>query len=114
MNTHPAMLEGFHPQDVIALQDPALDELLGMAADLTCRTDPVGIREDNNHRAGRALHALRAYIDRCYGDSAEPIDQGLADLIGDLLHLCDLLNLDFAELEDKARGQYESELEGRY
>lgn len=107
-----AELQGWHPQDVLCLRDPALDELLGVH--LPAREDgtPVGIREDNNRRAGSALLAFNAYSEHCHGDSAEPIDDGITDLLTDLLHLCDLLELDFAALEDKARGHYQSELEG--
>lgn len=108
----PASLEGWHPEDVVALRDPAVLANLGVDSPHRYDATPVGIREDNNRRAGWALIGFNAYSEHVHKDSGEDLATGLGDLLGDLLHLCDLLGLDFSELEDRARGHYLAELAG--
>lgn len=61
--------------------------------------------DSNARRAARiALAILPAYDD----DTA---DQGIKDALTDLLHLCDLMGLDFADLEADARGNYLREVQ---
>lgn len=66
----------------------------------------------NEARAGSAWVALKAYVDKVYGaPDNEPAEQGIRDLLGDLMHLSDQLGLDFEDLKGRARRTYKDELE---
>jgi hypothetical protein len=67
----------------------------------------------NKRRAARTLAALRGvptygrpadYYNHSKRDEwRECSEDGIADLLTDLRHLCDALNLDFAKLDNRAR-----------
>lgn len=73
----------------------------------------------NKRRAVRALAALRGqptnnrpagYYDHSKrSDWSQCADDGIADLLCDIRHLCDMLNLDFADLDRRAYGNYTAE-----
>jgi hypothetical protein len=73
----------------------------------------------NKRRAARALAALRGvpmhgrpagYYNHSKRDEwRECSEDGIADLLTDLRHLCDALNLDFAKLDNRAYDHYSSE-----
>lgn len=63
---------------------------------------------DNRIRAASGLRALREH-----GSSADNVDQALADVLVDLLHLGDLLCADPGWLDD-AREHYRKEITGDY
>lgn len=84
-----------------------------MTGELTHSSAPADIRHDNTVRAGHASVALLAFADETMsGGDGETVETGIVDLIGDLLHLCDYLGLDFAECEEQARRHYGPELHG--
>ncbi len=68
----------------------------------------------NKRLAVKALIALRTgryynHVDR----EQEPPQEGIANLLTDLRHLCDSLDLDFADLDCNAHIQYTAELDRR-
>jgi len=73
----------------------------------------------NRYRAGRAREYVRLHaVDVRSGDERgakrairEDLSAVLVDFLSDLLHLCDVERLDFAELERFARAQYREELD---
>lgn len=72
---------------------------------LTIMADTSENTDDNRRRAARILLAIApAYDD-------DTTDQGLKDALADLLHLCDLMGLDFSDLEADARGNYLREVQ---
>jgi hypothetical protein len=80
--------------------------------------DASANQRDNNRRAGFAARGVLAYATRTFGGDvtkcSEDFTTVVGDLLADLMHLCDLLGLDFAELEEKGRSQYLPELAGRF
>jgi hypothetical protein len=66
----------------------------------------------NKRLAVKALAALRAgrYYDHSDREEDSPQD-GIANLLTDLRHLCDSLGIDFAELDCNAYSQYVAELD---
>lgn len=65
----------------------------------------------NQARAKNGWLAVRAYTKKVYGSDAEPVEQGIRDLLGDIQHLCDVLDLDFNSLLERATDTYECEVE---
>lgn len=75
--------------------------------------DREDIEHDNLRRARHAWNALTTYTDDVYGHpGSEPTRQAVSDLLGDLLHLCDALDVDFDTALDKGRSNYEPETHG--
>lgn len=70
-------------------------------------TDP---QADNNARASFAALALVTYTDKV-GDSGE-LGTQISDLLGDLMHLCDSLGVEFDSAVDTARMHYTAEIRG--
>lgn len=66
---------------------------------------------DNTRRAGFAAVGLLAYADRVR-DNDEDFGTIISDFMGDLMHLADLLGVDFDEQLDRSRVHYEAELRG--
>lgn len=74
---------------------------------------------ENKRRAARALAALRGkptygrvaeYYDHSKrGDWQQCPEDGIADLLTDIRHVCDALNLDFADLDSRAYTHYVEE-----
>jgi len=58
----------------------------------------------NAERAQRAARVLTDYKRR--HDPGEDAETVLTDLLADLLHYCDKTDLDFAKIEERARGHY--------
>jgi len=73
---------------------------------------PESIRENNVLRASYAATAVVAYGLRTREGHSTDSETLLTDLLGDFLHLCDLLGLSFDDLEAQARSHYEPELRG--
>lgn len=66
----------------------------------------------NQARAGKAYQSLMTYVESGYGNySNEPVEQGIRDLISDLLHLAHQLGIDTDTIIERARGCFEDELE---
>mgnify|MGYP001197189958 CR=1 FL=1 len=63
----------------------------------------------NAERARRAGQALRAYRD-CTGDSGTSVDEDVIDMLCDLRHYCDRLDLDFGHCDRIAYRNYLDEL----
>ncbi len=70
--------------------------------------------EKNLRRAARSLRVLRAYAIECCGgrDDDEEYDTSVGDLLADLMHLCDLLGLDFDSACAMAAVHHEAEVNG--
>ena len=74
----------------------------------------------SKRRAARASAALRGtpnqgraaayYNHSLRSDWSQCPEEGIADLLADIRHLCDLLQLDFAELDSRAYSNYSNEL----
>lgn len=75
---------------------------------LTGGTDPESLIHDNRIRAATGLRVLREH-----GSPADNVDQALADVLVDLLHLGDLLGADPGWVED-AREHHRKEITGDY
>ena len=74
-------------------------------------SDDFESEEANEARAGSAWAAYATYVGKQYGSpDAEPVEQGMSDLLGDLMHLCDALEIDFSELTAKAARMYQEEV----
>ena len=77
------------------------------------------MKYQNRKRAARALAALRgkpthgraaAYYDHSKrADWEQCPEDGIADLLCDIRHVCDALNLDFADLDSRAYAHYSAE-----
>lgn len=80
--------------------------------ELRAGAEPDDIRHDNLRRAGWAAVAVVAFAGRASGPD-EPLEEVVADLVGDLMHLADALGLSYAELEGRGRRHYLAELGGR-
>lgn len=65
--------------------------------------DGGGALDDNRQRAARAYLAFAPAYDDTPKDA-------LSDLLADILHLCDLAGWDFAEIEGRARRNYQVEV----
>lgn len=74
-------------------------------------TDP---QADNNARASFAALAVTAYAKRTCPSGGEEIETIIGDLLGDLMHLCDGLDLSFDALVDRAFRHYDPETRGEF
>ena len=55
---------------------------------------------------------LHGYAKHIYGSSGgEPVEQGVRDLLSDLQHTCEHLNIDFMEALERASSVFNSEKE---
>ena len=66
---------------------------------------------DNNARAALAASVLVAFAETG-SVQFEDFDTTLGDLLADLRHLCDALELDFADISWRAENNYQSEIRG--
>lgn len=69
------------------------------------------IAEDNLTRAHFAIPAVKAFAKRT-GLHGEDLATTISDLIADLHHLSDSVDLDWDHLLDRADGHYQPELRG--
>ncbi|TDC92373.1 hypothetical protein E1161_13455 [Saccharopolyspora aridisoli] len=81
--------------------------------DMLYGNSPEDHVHDNSRRAGFAVPALEAFTEttRLHGEN---IDLVVADLLADLLHLCDALSLDFDELVKRGYEHYSAEVTGNW
>ena len=70
-------------------------------------------QDDNNQRAAFAGLALKAYAKRTGGLTGEPPETVIGDLLNDMRHLCDALDLDFDALAHNDM-HYTAELHGEF
>ncbi len=66
------------------------------------------IQHNNTRRAGFAMHAVHAFLQRVRGDD----EAAIRDLLCDLMHLCDALGLDFDSEVEAGRVNYDTEVQG--
>jgi hypothetical protein len=83
-----------------------LQELLNNGGRISDRDEPN--RQDNNVRASRAALALVTYAERVGGGGEEP-ETNLTDLLADIMHLCDALDIDFDTTAVRASRHYFAE-----
>lgn len=70
------------------------------------------LSKPNLERAKRAKEALTAYADAVYGvENNELDDTMIIDFLADLMHLCDLRDVDCAGLFEEAQGHHSNEKE---
>ncbi len=69
----------------------------------------VNHQADNNTRASFAAVALVAYIKRVGEDEVET---NVSDLLGDIMHLCDALGIDFDDMIHRGLRHYDREVKG--
>lgn len=70
-------------------------------------------QEDNNLRAKFAAKAVYHYARRTGTLDEEPA-LSISDMLGDLRHLCDALDLDFDELVERGAFHYSAEIRGEF
>lgn len=78
---------------------------------------PDEIRGDNNRRASRAAGAVVYAADHLVATEpgaadGENVDTVIGDLLGDLMHLCDALSVDWDVLVARAERDHHAELRG--
>lgn len=74
--------------------------------------DSVNHANPNGARAKQGWCALHGYAKHVYGSSeGEPVEQGVRDLLSDLQHTCEHLNIDFMEALEKAMTVFNNEKE---
>lgn len=73
--------------------------------------EPQDNRDDNALRAEFAALAVKAYARRTGVLDEEP-ELAIKDLLGDLMHLCDALGLNFEGLVESGRYHYDCEVRG--
>ena len=74
--------------------------------------DSVNHANPNGARAKQGWYALHGYAKHIYGSSGgEPVEQGVRDLLSDLQHTCEHLNIDFMEALERASSVFNSEKE---
>lgn len=62
----------------------------------------------NNARAKSGWEGVSSYTSKAYGTpESEPAEQGIRDLLTDLQHTCEALDLDFNSLLERATRDYE-------
>jgi hypothetical protein len=89
------------------------DLTFGQAEPITSQFSSDYSEEDtaNEARAKNGWLALTAYVQKAYGSPEhEPVEQGIRDLLGDLQHLCNELDLDFSELLRRAQATFDDEV----
>lgn len=92
--------------------DPAVESIEDLANLPTGRIGDGDEREDNRIRAAWAGHAVVAFVDMV-GDAGE-LESSISDLLGDLMHLCDALNINFDYMIEQGRRHYTAELRGEF
>lgn len=92
---------------------PRLPITAGNVASLPSPDDdtPAQIAADNYRRACRAAVAVKSYAQITH-DQGESPGSVMVDLLCDLMHLADCLDLDFADLANRAGTHYAPELRG--
>ena len=73
---------------------------------------PEDVRHDNTRRAGRAARAVLSFAadERWYEDERPSVP--IQVLLGDLMHLCDSLGIDYDEIHGYAEAAYSQEISG--
>lgn len=68
-------------------------------------------KAENKRRIKRALHTLKVYteIDPKRDFYTHEIEEGISDLLSDIRHLCDSMNIDFAKCDRRAYYNYVEE-----
>jgi hypothetical protein len=101
MTTYPAHIDPT-PENIDELR--AVIDQLDDGPGLACHWgDPIACTSDNNKRASWAARAVLAYADKTFpGGCDEDFPTVIGDMLGDLMHLCDLLDITFEGLCDKA------------
>lgn len=80
-----------------------------MCSTLTCDF----LFQDGGIRAGWAARALIGYVQHLDdGSLTGELESVVSDLLADLRHLCDALNLDWDEMDVRARRNYVAEIIG--
>lgn len=74
-------------------------------------THGVDVQKDNDARASFGAAVLVAYSERVGGESNE-VETQLADLLADLRHVCDALDLDYDAADMKAHVNHWREIHG--
>lgn len=89
-------------------EDATIDEV---PSPLDLTLDRItGATHRNMQRGTFAGLGLKAYAERtrCH----EPIDTVMSDFLGDLMHLCDAVGVDFDNVQCRAEINYEAEIGG--
>lgn len=83
----------------------------GSSTDLafTLAGRPVPTTYDNNVRAGLAVTALKAFSERA---GEQDVETTITDLLANLMHLCDSLDLTFDRLVSRAHRHHSPEVRG--
>jgi hypothetical protein len=68
------------------------------------------VEHDNAARASFAAAALVAYVNQV-GDSGD-LETSIADLLGDLRHLCDALGIGYGDADGRGEYHYDAEIHG--
>lgn len=83
-------------------------------AELACNWgDAQDCADDNALRAEFAAVGVKAFAKRTGVLDEEP-ETAISDLLGDLMHLCDALGLNFDGLVESGRQHYDLELRGEF
>ncbi|WP_454231348.1 DUF4262 domain-containing protein [Mycolicibacterium fortuitum] len=107
---HPAARELFLAQRLPIENFEELQELLGAEQGKAHDTDQ-GAQCDNNNRARRGALALLSYVDEC-GPGGDELATLVADMLADIQHLCDAIDVDWHEAIAKAESTYRAEIFG--
>ncbi len=70
-------------------------------------TDPEDLRHDNTIRAKLGITAILAYATESKSDD---LDTVVSDMLADLRHAADALEIDFDDASSSAKGYYSEEL----
>lgn len=93
-------------------QDISLEELCENAQSwtLSCSSDSQEPNQDSNSgRARHALVAVNAFSNSVGSEEHESVQEAMKDLLTNLHHLGDKMNLDMSDLLDRAYRTYQSE-----
>lgn len=73
---------------------------------------PGSEKDDNDLRAAWGFLGMWAYRHRVHGTSDEEFNLAIADLMSDLMHLCNAVGIDPNDVVEKATDHYTAELYG--
>lgn len=91
------------------VKDMNMSDLADAVASAPAHIRDEDYRDDNTARASFAAQALVTFVERA---GENEMETNISDLLGDLMHLCDALGIDFDEAVDDGRVYYEAEVEG--
>lgn len=97
--------------NVDAAEDLPIEAMDG-DGDFRYGDSPEDIAHDNLRRAGFAAIGVHAFAKRTGLLGGEDMHTTLSDLLCDLHHLADAIDLDWDELLNRADGHYEPEIRG--